>query len=117
MMGPLSRSSSSNLLVAVSPALRIPALPAVGHPARHGLLGQLGQEFIQFPRAIERREVVVTAHMALADEDLRHGPATAALLQHDFPLAGDFVHLDLAKGRAFALEQVPRTLAVAAPRG
>jgi hypothetical protein len=55
--------------------------------------------------------------MALADKYLRHSPETTALLQHHVPLAWDFVDLDLTKGRAFALEQVPRALAVAAPRG
>ena len=54
------------------------------------------QQLVEFAATVERREFVVTPHVALANEDLRYGTPSAGFLQHQFALARRLVELETA---------------------
>src|SRR5690242_20571010 len=75
---------------------------------------RLFQQLIQVSVGLERLQVIASADMALADEDLRYGIAAAARAH----LLACTVHrfdIDLKNGDPFGLEQAPCAHAVRAP--
>ena len=59
--------------------------------------GQLfSQQFLEPARAVQRREVVESAHVGVADEDLWNA-ASARARDHDLPSAGIRVNIDFVQ--------------------
>src|SRR5215831_15076860 len=75
---------------------------------------RLLQQGIQAPILIERLEVIATADVALADENLRYGIAAAARA-HLLARPGHGIDIDLLDGDPLVREQAPRACTVRAP--
>ena len=84
---------------------------------RRARSGALAEQFIQFAFAVQGSQVIVTAHMTVADEDLRHRATTAASLQHGLAVLGILIDLDFADSDALAFKEAARALTIAAPSG
>jgi hypothetical protein len=56
------------------------------------------EQVVELTRPVECVEVVETADVTVADEDLRHRATTAAPREHRLALRGLIVDLDLAVG-------------------
>src|SRR5215831_14555817 len=75
---------------------------------------RLLQQLIQASVRLERLQVIASADMALADEDLRYGIAPATR-PHLLACTVHHFDVDLQNGDPFGGEQAPRAYAVRAP--
>src|SRR5215469_1042256 len=75
---------------------------------------RLLQQGIQAPIRIERLELIGSADVALADENLRYGIAAAARA-HLLARPGHDFDIDLLDARAFFRQQAPCAVTVRAP--